>query len=559
MRMLRVMPDGARSEWIITKTEAVAQRGMVTADRPEAAEAGVAVLRDGGNAVDAAVTAAFAVGVAEPATSGVGGVACMVIRFPDGFETFIDGSSTAPLAAHPQMFRVAPSGRGGMYGWPATEDNENNVGYRSVGVPGMVSAMALALERYGTVSLRRAMAPAIDLAREGIEIDHSLALHFASYADRLWQYPETRRVFYKAGGLPPRPATGTEPADRMVQPELARSLEAISRGGPEMLYGGELGRAIVDAVRAHGGILTLEELAGYRARERAPLVAQYKGHRIATSPESGGTTVIEALNVVEPWDLASLERTSARYVHLLAEAQRRAFADRLTLLGDPAFVDAPFERLASKAHAAAVRSTIDPSRASPEQQPAMTADVAHTTHVSAVDSQGICVALTSTLGGAFGSCVVPEGTGALLANVMTWFDPRPGRANSIAPGKRILWAVSPSILSREGRARLVVGAPGGRKIISAVMQSIVNVVDHGDGPQDAVNGLRVHCEGPETWVDARYPERTRTELGLMGHDVVVKDETISSVWFAKPNAILIDGEALRAGVNRLKPSTAVGY
>ena len=186
-------------------------------------------------------------------------------------------------------------------------------------------------------------------------------------------------------------------------------------------------------------------------------------------------------------------------------------------------------------------------------------DVAHTTHVSVVDERRMCVSLTSTLGGGFGSGVVARGTGIVLANVMTWFDPRPGRPNSIAPGKRILWAPAPSVVSRDGAPRLVVGAPGGRKLITAVLQSILNVLDHGDAPQEAVNGLRVHCEGPETWVDARMPAETRAQLAAMGHTVVVKEETLSSTWFGRPNAILIDGATLRGGVNRLKPSTAAGY
>lgn len=552
-----------RSEWLIAKSEAVATRGMVTADQPAAADAALDVLRDGGNAVDAAVTAAFAMGVAEPSTSGVGGVACMVVRSADGRETVIDGSSTAPLGATSDMFRIASgSQRAGMYGWPATVGNESNIGYRSLGVPGMVAAMALALDRYGTIPLSRAIAPAIALARDGIEVDHYLALQLASYADRLWPIEESTRVFYKEGRLPPRPAMGLEPADRLVQPDLARSLEAIAAGGPDALYRGELARAIVDDVRAHGGLITLDEMAAYRAREREPLVTDYRGHRVATVPGcSGGITLVELLDVLEGFPLGTLDRRSARYVHLLAESERRAFADRLALLGDPDVVDAPFARLASKEHAAAVRSSIDAERATVDLLPLAAAadDVAHTTHVSVVDERRMCVSLTSTLGGGFGSGVVARGTGIVLANVMTWFDPRPGRPNSIAPGKRILWAPAPSVVSRDGAPRLVVGAPGGRKLITAVLQSILNVLDHGDAPQEAVNGLRVHCEGPETWVDARMPAETRAQLAAMGHTVVVKEETLSSTWFGRPNAILIDGATLRGGVNRLKPSTAAGY
>lgn len=560
------MPDATRSEWIITKTEATAARAMVTTDQPAATDAALEVLREGGNAVDAAVTAAFAMGVAEPPTSGIGGVATMVIRSADGRETVIDGSGLAPRAARPDMFGLAAeSGTKGMYGWPATAGNENNVGYRSLGVPGMVAAMALALERYGTVPLRRALEPAIALARGGIDVDQHLAVQLASYADRLWPHGSSKRTFYKDGGLPLRPPLGLEGADRLFQRDLARTLERIADGGADAFYRGEVAEAIVEDVRAHGGLLTREELAAYRPREPRPLVTEHRGHRVATIPGcGGGITLVEMLNVLDEIDLAGMGRASAAYLHLLAEAQRRAYADRFAMLGDPEQLDAPFELLASRDHAKRVRGSIVADRATidvaaSELAPIATSDVPQTTHVSVVDPSRMCVSLTSTLGGGFGSGVVAGGTGVVLANVMTWFDPRPGRPNSIAGGKRILWAPAPTIVSRSGEPRLVVGAPGGRKLITAVLQSILNVLVHGDGPQDAVNGLRVHAEGRETWLDARMPSNVRVELARMGHQLVVKDEDLSSTWFGRPNAILIDGARLRAGVNRLKPSMAAGF
>jgi len=555
------MPDAARSEWVIEKTQPSAPRAMVTTDHPAATEAALQVLHDGGNAVDAAVTAAYVMGVVEPALSGIGGVAALVIRLPDGRETVIDGSGLAPRAAGPDMFRIAEGAEmRGMYGWPAVEGDANNVGYRSVGVPGMVAATALALGRYGTIPLSRAIAPAAELAARGLEVDLFVTLTFATYAERLWAYPESKRTFYKRDGLPLRPPTPLEGGgDKLVQTDLSRSLEAIARRGPEALYRGELAERIVDDVRLAGGILSLEDLASYEAREVAPLAIEHGGHLVATNPEcGGGVTVAEMLNILDAFDLGALERGSAEYLHLLAVAARQAFADRFEHLGDPAHVAAPFERLTSREHADAVRADVRTGRARP-QVVAGVPDVPNTTHMCVVDPSRMCVSLTSTLGGAFGSGAVIRGTGILLANVMTWFDPRPGRPSSIAGGKRILWAPSPAIVSRGGQPRFVVGGSGGRRLISGVAQAILNVVHHGDGPQAAVNGLRVHDEGSGTLVDTRASAQALEELARMGHRVVPTAETLTLASFGRVNGILIDGDRLLGGVPRLRASTAAGF
>lgn len=560
------MSDPTRSEWVMSKTEATAPRVMVTTDQPAATDAALEVLRQGGNAVDAAVTAAFAMGVAEPALSGIGGVAVMVIRVPDGRETVIDGSGLAPLAATPDMFRIAGGADvKGMYGWPAAVGDENNVGYRSVGVPGMVAATTRALERYGTITLERAVRPAVALASDGLPMDIHHTLTFATYADRLWEFPESKRTFYKKDGLPLHPPTALEGGgDKLVQADLARSLELIGREGPDAFYRGPLARAIVEDVRRGGGILSPEELAAYEAREIAPLVTEHRGHRIATNPEcGGGITLVELLNILDGLDIDAMDRGSAEYVHLVGEACRRSFLDRFAYLGDPAHAKAPFDVLASMEHAEHVRSEIDRGRATPERGPSirgkLTADVPHTTHMCVVDASRTCVSLTSTLGGAFGSGAVIGGTGILLANVMTWFDPRPGRPNSIAGGKRILWAPSPAIVSRAGEPRLVVGASGGRRLISAVAQAIINVTRHGDGPQDAVNGLRVHYEAGPMLVDTRVSREVREELVRMGHHVVPTEENIASAAFGRLNGIVVERDRLRGGVGRVRPSVAAGF
>ncbi len=550
-----------RSEHRIEKTEATSIGGMITAEHPLAAEAGARILREGGNAVDAAVAAAFAMGVVEPTTSGLGGVAWCVIREPDGTTTTIDGGGAAPLRATPDMYELQTAGASGMYGWPATRDDTQNLGYRAIGQMGAVGCLCHALERYGTLDRAAVMRDAIALAADGWETDWNLTLALGLYYDRLAKVDASRAVFFKPGGAPLRAATGFEAGDRLVQRDLAESLRAIAAGGPEVLYGGELGRAIVRDVQAHGGVLSDGDLDGFAVRERAPLAIDYRGLELRTLPgASGAITVVEALRILEGFELSKMEPLSAVALHLIAEAQRRAFADRFTYLADETAVgSAIYDRLASAEHAATARASIDPGRATPQ---ASTTPVPPstdcTTHVNVVDREGRMVALTTTLGGAFGSGVIAAGTGIMLANVMTWFDPRPGRPNSIAGGKRILSAIAPMIVLRAGAPFLATGAPGGRRIMSAMVHVITNIVDFGQSPQVAVNTARTHCESADLLMDTRIPVAARDALTAMGHHVVPRLETFASSHFARPSAIIVRDADLRAGVGALKSSTAIG-
>jgi gamma-glutamyltranspeptidase/glutathione hydrolase len=493
---------------------------MVTAEHHLAAEAGVEMLRDGGNAVDAAVAAAFVMGVVEPFTSGLGGIAGLVIRRRDGTVASVEGGTSAPRGARADMFELVGGGaRAGMYAWPAVKDAANIEGALSVSVPGQAAALCLALERYGSLPRSRVMEPAIRLARGGFEIDWYVALSLAMYAERLWKAGDARRIFFRPSGAPLRPPIGTEPSDRLVQPDLARTLEAVAHDGPDVLYRGEIAAAIVADVRANGGVLGAADLASYEARVGTPIQTMYHGHRVITLDGlSGGPTVARALAVLDPFPVGAKERGGVDHLHLVAEALRAAFLHRFSQLAD------------------------------------------HTTHLNAIDRERTMVSLTQTLGQGFGSGFVPRGTGVVLVDGMTWFDPVPGHPNSIAPGKRVLWAGAPTLVVRKDAPLLAVGAPGARKIISAVTQAIVNVVDFGDGPQDAVNRPRVHDEGEGLLVDSRISEDVRAGLAALGHQVEVKEETLMSAWFARPNAILVDpgtGE-LRGGVDQLKPAVAVG-
>jgi gamma-glutamyltranspeptidase / glutathione hydrolase len=550
-----------RSEWNIQKSEAVSTGAMITAEHPLAAEAGARILRDGGNAVDAAVAAAFAMGVVEPTTSGLGGVAWCVIREPDGTITTIDGAGAAPVRATPDMYELQSAGAAGMYGWPATTGDAQNVGYRSVGRMGAVGCLCHALERYGTMDRPSVMRDAIALAADGWETDWSLSLSLALYYDRLAPVDASRAIFFRTSGAPLRAATGFEAGDRLVQRDLAESLRAIAADGPAVLYRGELGRRIVADVQRHGGLLSQGDFELFEVRERPPLAIDYRGLQLRTLPgASGAITTVEMLRILEGFELGKTAALSPMAVHLMAEAQRRAFADRFTYLADEAIVgSAIYERLASAEHAAAARATIDPGRATPQAAatPAPPSSDC-TTHVNVIDRDGRMVALTATLGGAFGSGVVAAGTGIMLANVMTWFDPRPDMPNSIAGGKRILSAIAPMLLLRGGAPFVCTGAPGGRRIMSAMLHVVTNIVDWAQAPQDAVNSPRTHCESADLLVDTRIPQATRDALAAMGHAVSPKLETFASTHFARPSAIVVRGSETRAGVGALKSSTAIG-
>ena len=583
------------STWVIDKTEAVAEHGMVAAMHPLAAEAGLEVLRHGGNAVDAAVATAFAVGVVEPFMSGLGGVAVMVSHdAASGRTVVVDGSSTAPRGARPDTFELAPpSEQAGIYGWRATVDDAHNTGYRAPIVPGMPACLLHSLEKYGSGRLDRrdVMAPAIRLASEGFLVDPYVAQLTAFAQRRLRPFPDSARTFFHEDGTPLTPAGLAKTADRLAQPDLARTLRAVAQQGPDVFYRGEIGRQIADDLQANGGLISREDLADYRVRELAPLQVDYRGNTLVGVPEvSGCTTAYEALNILERFDLASLGPGAVESTHLVAEALRRAFLDRFAHLADPAHQRTAFDGLLAKAYAAELAATISPDRATPDiragdpwryqpesrtagpesrgngsysplaASPAPLADGC-TTHLTVVDKDRNVVSLTSTLGELFGSAVIPRGTGVLLNNGMTWFDPEPGRINSIEPGKRTLWAPTPTIVLQNGRPLLGIGAPGGRRIMSALVQSLVNVLDFGLGAQQAVSAPRVHCEGPATLADVRLGQGVLDGLAARGHHLEVLDETLGTFSFARPNAILIDPATnlLRGGVNQYVPAKAVGH
>ncbi|MBV9354117.1 MAG: gamma-glutamyltransferase, partial [Chloroflexi bacterium] len=445
------------------------------------------------------------------------------------------------------------------------------------------ACLLYALDRYGSGRLSRAqiMAPAIRLAEEGYPVDAYQAQTIAFAQRRLRLCPESFRMFFLEDGTPPTPETRSHPADRLVHPELAATLRLLAEYGPEVLYRGELAERIVRDLQANGGLLTMADFERYTVREHSPgLRTDYRGYRlVGLSPTSGSITAFEALNILDQFDLAAHGTGSPEAEHLIAEACRLAFLDRFAYLTDLDTRPVPVDGLLASGYAARQAERISLDRADPEasagdpwlfeRRPAGAGRLPAgavggdgcTTHLNVVDRDRNLVSLTSTHGEGFGSGVVARGTGILLNNGMTWFDPEPGHVNSIAPGKRTLWAPTPTVVLRNGRPCMALGAPGGRRIISAVVQSLVNVLDFGLGVQAAVTAPRLHCEGPLTEAERRLGAATLDGLAARGHRLEVSDETGSSWRFARPSAIRADPDSgtLTGGVFQLSPAWAMGY
>ncbi len=524
--------------------------GMVVTSQADATRAGVAMLEAGGNAVDAAVAAAFALAVTQPFSSGLGGGAFLLIRTPEGAVFALDARETAPAAAHRDM-----------YVEPGVPEDASLRGGLAVGTPGLVAGLALAAERFGTLPLPVLLEPAIRLAEEGFEIGPYHARMLARMRDHLpaERFPETARIQFPPPGVPPRPGW------RLVQADLARTLRAIAEKGPEAFYRGPLARALAEEVRRRGGILTEDDLAGYRPVWREPVRGSYRGFEVVSfpPPSSGGVILIEILHILEHFDVAARPPGSSRSLHLISEAMKLAFADRAAWLGDPDFVDVPVAGLVSKEYAARLARRINPPwyRRAPwnwfrrevairVEAPGEPPRDGGTTHLSVTDAGGGAVAITKTINTPFGSGITVPGTGVVLNNEMDDFSVAPGRpnvyglvdtrgANAIEPGKRPLSSMTPTFVIREGRLRMVTGSPGGPRIISTTLLSILNLIDHGMDVKAAVSAPRFHHQWipDRIAVEPEIPEDVVLGLRRRGHRVEISDRHWSAC-----EAIAIDPE-----------------
>ena len=515
---------------------------------------------------------AFAMTVVEPFMSTLAGSGTMLIHLAKRGETVaLDFNGQAPARARDGMFRVIGGVSDGLFAWPRVEGAANEYGYLAVAVPGSVAGLALALQRWGTLELSDALRPAIALAREGFVPDWYQALTTARYLEELMAFPESARTYLRGGRAIHRPPS-LEPGERVTYPDLARSLELIARAGPDAFYRGELAQAIHEEMAAHGGLLTREDLAAYEVCAAPPLRGSYRGLELALAPgATGGITALEILNVLEQFPPTAVGWGTTRGLDVRARAVRRAFEDRFAQLGDARRIEAPWERLASKDYARAVAAELRrPARRRAGGRGAGSARARAaarsaggggdcTTHVSVVDRQRNMVALTHTAVSLFGARIVVPGTGILLNNGMIWFDPEPGKPNSVAPGKRALVNMVPVLAFRRGAPYLTLGAPGGRRIISAIPQVLATLADGGGSLQAAIEAPRLHDEGAELLVDERVGARALAGLARLGHHVVPREETYATLNFAKPVGIRVGRRGLEAGLDALRPAAAAGH
>lgn len=494
------------------KRPATGSRGMVVTNHPLASAAGAEMLLAGGNAIDAAVAALFALTVVEPMMVGVLGGGIAHLRLADGRHVVVDALSTAPRAARPDMYETISDK---LPDYRETRGRRNTVGALAVAVPGALLGWCTALARFGTFSVADVTAPAIRLAAHGFLATPYLQDCVADTAADLAGDPGLARLFLP-DGEPIRAGA------RLVQSDYAESLREIARDGAAALHGGPLGAALVETMAQRGGLVDAGDLARYRVVERAPIRGTYRGVEIVgpPPPASAGVHIVQMLNLLEAWDIGALGFGSADAIHLVAEALKLGFADRAAATADPAFVDVPVQRLTSKAYADERRAALDPARARAWTAGVRSGESADTTHLTVADVHGNVVAATQTINGLFGACVQVPGTGMIANNYMLNFDPHPGHALSIAPGKRVFTSMAPMMAVRDGKLLFALGLPGGLRIFPSAFQAILNLIDHGMTPQEAVEAPRVWTEGGVLEVEEAIPDHVVAALRARGHEVV---------------------------------------
>jgi gamma-glutamyltranspeptidase/glutathione hydrolase len=545
-----------------------AKKAIVVSVHQEASEVGADIMRHGGNAVDAAVATGFALAVVHPAAGNIGGGGFLLLRKANGETHFLDFREKAPNAATRDMYLDA---QGNIV------PNASLIGYKSVGVPGSVAGLVYAEQHWGKLTLKTVMQPAINLAREGVRLTYEEAqsMHYQELA----QFPDSKRIFQRDGNF-------YEPGESFRQPELAKTLERIA-ADPNDFYKGAMARELAAEIKQGGGIITAEDLAEYEVKERQPVRGTYRGYEVisAPPPSSGGITMVEALNILEGYDLGKMGNRSADAIHVTVEAYRRAFYDRAELLGDPDFAKIPVAQLIDKKYADAWRQSLDMAHATDSKevrrpsgfgeldrsavlQPYTGHESNNTTHYSVVDEEGNAVSVTTTLNDGFGSAVTAGNLGFLLNDEMDDFTSKPGvpngygliqsEANAIAPGKRPLSAMAPTIVTKDGKLFMVLGSPGGPRIITTVANILMGVIDYGLDIQQAVNATRFHhqWEPDEIYMERNGISPDTIKL-LEAHGHKIKEQG----YWSDGECIAIDlktGERLGAADGR-NGGKAVGY
>lgn len=493
------------------KMPAVSSRGMVVSNHPLASSAGAEMLAAGGNAIDAAIATLFTLTVVEPMMVGIIGGGMAHIRLADGSHRFIDGQSTVPAAVRDTTYLSKPGSAHDVFD---TVGNENLNGPKAVAVPGSLKAWCETLRRFGTMSLSDVMQPAIKHAARGYATTPYLHECISESADEMRKDRTIASIFLPDG----------EPlkvGERVVQAEYADTLLYIADHGEKALYEGALGDVLVDYMERAGGFIRRNDLTNYKTVERQPIRADYRGWTILgpPPPAASGVHIAQMLNILEGYDIGGLGFGTSEAIHYLAEVLKIAFADRAAASGDPDYVGVPVEKLTSKAYAEERRRAIDPARAQAWGAGVSQLEGAHTTHVTAADSFGNVVATTQTINSLFGAKIMIPGLGAIANNYMNLFDPRPGHALSLAPGKRVTTSMSPMMALNGGKLRYALGLPGGKRIFPSAMQALVNLIDHGMSLQEAVEAPRVWTEGNALEVEQTVPESVRVQLAALGHEV----------------------------------------
>jgi gamma-glutamyltranspeptidase/glutathione hydrolase len=573
-----------RSRWIIDKEEVQAKKGIVTSAIPQAAEAGLKMLKRGGNAIDAGVAIGFCNTVLEPYMAALGGLGFMLVHVKDDDKTVaFDFNARAPSGASPEMYNVIGASPAGGTRIFEVENAENSMGAKAVTVPTTCAGFCLAHELYGILPREDVVAPAIHLAINGFQANWDAALYLARIMPEVKMHPYIEENWYP-GGFPITAGT------LVKQTDFGKLLKNIARDGAKAVYEGKVADLIEEEILLNGGILTKEDLGKYEPGVYEPLTVSYRDYTIAAVPTpSGGVTALEAFSVLKNFDLQSLGHNSVEYLHTLIESTRHAFADRYFYLGDWEYANVPLEGMLSEAYGAEIAETIrkdktlmdssldsepwihymekavhDPWRYDSKNRPrkisnpVSTASEEGTTHFNVVDSDRNVVSCTHTPG--FRPGIVPAGTGFYLTSGMGWFIPKPGYPNSVQGWKRPVMNMAPLMVLKDGEPILTQGSPGARRIIKRNIQVVLNILEFNQGAQEAITNPTIDASGRETLIDSRVPMKVIKGLKELGHRITVVEEGPGMWHFARPSGILIDNEkgVLRGGVDVFRPAIALG-